>query len=105
MSLILVLFIEERDSERDSTADVLSFFKIIKKTKAKFISGPFTQMIFDIIEDKGKKLKILLDNINNIIDNSYDRIDEIFMIVLLLIAIVRIIKLISDWLESELKIN
>lgn len=30
MSLILVLFIEERDSERDSTADVLSFFKIIK---------------------------------------------------------------------------
>ena len=41
-----------------------SFFKIIKKTKAKFISGPFTQMIFDIIEDKGKKLKILLDNIN-----------------------------------------
>ena len=39
-----------------------SFFKIIKKTKAKFISGPFTQMIFDIIEDRGGKLKVLLKN-------------------------------------------
>ena len=39
-----------------------SFFKIIKKTKAKFISGPFTQMIFDIIEDRGGKLKVLLNN-------------------------------------------
>ena len=35
-----------------------------KKTKAKFISGPLTKMIFNIIEDEGKKLKILLNNIN-----------------------------------------
>ena len=40
------------------------FFKIEKKNKAKFISGPFTQMIFDIIEDKGKKFKILINNVN-----------------------------------------
>lgn len=40
------------------------FFKASKSTKAKFISGPFTQMIFDIAEEKGKKLKILLNNMN-----------------------------------------
>ena len=47
-----------------------SFFKIIKKTKAKFISGPFTQMIFDIIEDRGGKLKVLLNNANMTISKS-----------------------------------
>ena len=47
-----------------------SFFKIIKKTKAKFISGPFTQMIFDIIEDRGGKLKVLLNNVNMTISKS-----------------------------------
>ena len=41
-----------------------TFFQIAKKTKGKFISGPLTQMIFIIIEDEGKKLKILLNNIN-----------------------------------------
>ena len=41
-----------------------SFFEILNKTKAKFVSGPFTQMIFDIVEKKEKKLKILLNNIN-----------------------------------------
>ena len=47
-----------------------SFFKIIKKTKAKFISGPFTQMIFDIIEDRRGKLKVLLNNANMTISKS-----------------------------------
>ena len=47
-----------------------SFFKIAQKTKAKFISGPLTQMIFDIIEDKGKKLKISLNNLNVTISRS-----------------------------------
>ena len=41
-----------------------NFFDITKKTKGKFVSGPFTQMIFDILEDKGKKIKILINNIN-----------------------------------------
>ena len=40
-----------------------SFFRIIINNKAKFTSGPFTQMIFEILEDKGRKLKILLNNI------------------------------------------
>ena len=40
-----------------------NFFKT-KKNKAKFISGPFTQMVFDIIEENGLKLKILINNMN-----------------------------------------
>tara|TARA_B100001123_G_scaffold432047_2_gene554426 strand:- start:722 stop:1225 length:504 start_codon:yes stop_codon:yes gene_type:complete len=47
-----------------------SFFNIAQKTKAKFISGPFTQMIFDVIEKKGKKLKILLNNLNITVSNN-----------------------------------
>ena len=45
------------------------FFKT-KKNKAKFISGPFTQMVFDIIEEKGLKLKILINNMNMTISKS-----------------------------------
>ena len=46
-----------------------NFFKT-KKNKAKFISGPFTQMVFDIIEEKGLKLKILINNMNMTISKS-----------------------------------
>jgi len=41
-----------------------NFFTMEKNKKAKFISGPFTEMIFHIIEDKGKKLKVLVNNMN-----------------------------------------
>ena len=41
-----------------------SFFDITKKSKVKFISGPFTQMFFNIIEGKGKKIKGIINNIN-----------------------------------------
>ena len=51
-----------------------SFFNVIKNTKAKFISGPFTQMIFDIVEDKGKKLKVLLNNINVTISKNSENL-------------------------------
>ena len=40
-----------------------SFFKEIIKQKAKFISGPFTNMVFEIVERQKNKLKILLGNI------------------------------------------
>ena len=39
------------------------FYKQIISKKAKFISGPFTNMIFDIIERQKNKLKILVGNI------------------------------------------
>ena len=47
-----------------------SFFDQFKKKKAKFISGPFTQMIFDIIEEKNSKLKILLNKVNMTISKN-----------------------------------
>ena len=39
-----------------------SFFKTIVIKKAKFISGPFTNMIFEILEKQKNKLKILVGN-------------------------------------------
>ena len=47
-----------------------SFFKTIIVKKAKFISGPFTNMIFEILEKQKNKLKILLGNIVTTIPNN-----------------------------------
>jgi len=47
-----------------------SFFKTIISKKAKFISGPFTNMIFEIIEKQKNKLKILVGNIVTTIPNK-----------------------------------
>ena len=41
-----------------------SFFNINHKIQCKFVSGPFTELIFNVIENKGKKLKILIKNLN-----------------------------------------
>ena len=40
-----------------------SFFKTIIVKRAKFISGPFANMIFEILEKQKNKLKILVGNI------------------------------------------
>ena len=40
-----------------------AFFKTIITKKAKFISGPFTNMIFEILERQKNKLKILVGNV------------------------------------------
>ena len=47
-----------------------SFFNMLDKKKGKFISGPFTQMIFDIIENKNNKLKILLNKVSMTISKN-----------------------------------
>jgi len=47
-----------------------SFFKTLITKKAKFISGPFTDMIFEIIEKQKNKLKILVGNIVTTIPNK-----------------------------------
>jgi len=61
----IVNFINFCKSNEDSKGFLTqNFFRIKQRMKAKFISGPFTQMIFDILEDKGKKLKILVNNMN-----------------------------------------
>ena len=45
------------------------FFEI-KTNKAMFVSGPFTQMIFNIIEEKKRKIKILINNMDITISKS-----------------------------------
>ena len=49
----------------ESTEGYLSptFFKTLMMKKAQFISGPFTNMIFEILEIQKNKLKILVGNI------------------------------------------
>ena len=60
----ILKFIEYCKSfENDKGYLTQSFFKMIIAKKAKFISGPFTDMIFEIIEKQKNKLKILVGNI------------------------------------------
>ena len=47
-----------------------SFFEKIISKKAKFISGPFTNLIFEIIEKQKNKLKILVGNLVTTIPNK-----------------------------------
>ena len=49
--------------ENDKGYLTQSFFKTIITTKAKFVSGPFTNLIFEILERHKNKLKILIGNI------------------------------------------
>ena len=47
-----------------------SFFSTIITKKAKFISGPFTNMIFEILEKQKNRFKILIGNIVTTIPNK-----------------------------------
>ena len=49
--------------ENDEGYLTQSFFKTMITKKAKFISGPFTNMVFEIIEKQKNKLKILVGNV------------------------------------------
>ena len=46
------------------------FFKTILTKKAKFVSGPFANMVFDIIEKQKKKLKIIVGNIVTVVPDN-----------------------------------
>ena len=56
--------------ENDKGYLTQSFFKMMVIKKAKFISGPFTNMIFEILEKQKNKLKILVGNIVTTIPNK-----------------------------------
>ena len=47
-----------------------SFFKKIILKKAQFVSGPFTNIIFEILEKKKNKLKIIVGNIVTTISDT-----------------------------------
>ena len=49
-----------------------AFFKTMNLKKAKFISGPFVDMIFEILERRKNKLKILIGNIVTTISDKTD---------------------------------
>ena len=74
-----------------SALELLPFF---------LLSTIIIELVFERLKGLGS---ILLDNINDIVDNSYDKIDQIFIVVLLLISIVRFAKLFSLWLENRMK--
>ena len=60
----IIKFIEYCKSFEDEKGYLTqSFFTKMVIKKAKFISGPFTNMIFEIIERQKNKLKILVGNI------------------------------------------
>ena len=40
-----------------------SFFSIIKNSKAKFLNGPFSNFVFEVIEKKEKEMNILLGSL------------------------------------------
>ena len=60
----IIKFIEYCKSyENDKGYLTQSFFKAMINKKAKFLSGPFTNMVFEIIEKQKNKLKILVGNV------------------------------------------
>ena len=47
-----------------------TFFQNLQSNKAKFVSGPFTNMVFEILERKKNKLKISIGNIVTTVSNK-----------------------------------
>ena len=67
----IIKFIEYcKTFENDKGYLTQSFFKAIIRKKDKFISGQFSNMIFEIIERKKNKLKIIAGNIVMTIPNK-----------------------------------
>ena len=60
----LIRFIEHcKRFENEKGFLTPAFFNAMEIRKAKFISGPFTNMIFEILDRKKNRLKILIGNI------------------------------------------
>ena len=68
----IVKFIEYcKCSENSNGYLTQSFFKTLITKKAKFISGPFTNMMFEILKKQKNNLKIIVGNVvTTISDNS-----------------------------------
>lgn len=67
----IVKFIELCTSnENEDGALSSSFFSKLESKRAQFISGPFANLFFDIIEKKKNKLKILLGGIVTTIETN-----------------------------------
>ena len=59
----IISFVEYCQSHQDKEGFIKqSFFNFRKITKGKFISGPFTNFVFDVIENQKNRLKVLIGN-------------------------------------------
>ena len=59
----IIRFIDHCKKNEDSEGYLKQdFFNFSNKTRAKFVSGPFTNMMFEIIENQKNKMKILIGN-------------------------------------------
>ena len=65
-----ICFFYRLEGGKTSYKYIKSFIRHWKKIKAKFISGPFTNMIFEILERQKNKLKISVGNIVTTISNK-----------------------------------
>ena len=69
--LEITKFIEKCKSFENKNGYLLpNFFSSIIKNKGRFTSGPFTNVIFDIIEKSHNKLKIQMGNIKTTISSN-----------------------------------
>ena len=66
----LYKFIKFCKSHEDKNGFLKQDFFATKTNKAIFVSGPFTQMIFNIIEEKKNKIKVLVNNMDITISKS-----------------------------------
>ncbi len=64
-------FIDKCKIHEDKTGYIKqSFFEFKHNTKYKFMSGPFTNMVFEIIYSQHKKIRILLNNFETTLSNK-----------------------------------
>ena len=64
-------FIEYCKSFEDKNGYLIpAFFKTVIKNRAQFITGPFANMMFEVIEKQKSKLKILVGNMITTISNK-----------------------------------
>ena len=67
----MIRFVNYCKSFEGSNGYLMStFFDNLKTKYAEFVSGPFTNMIFEIISEQKNKLKILIGNSTAIIEKS-----------------------------------
>tara|TARA_B100000700_G_C14757941_1_gene720675 strand:+ start:171 stop:671 length:501 start_codon:yes stop_codon:yes gene_type:complete len=64
-------FIQKCENHNDKEGYLKqSFFDFSKDKKLKFISGPFTDMVFNILSEQNNKIKILINNSKVTLSNT-----------------------------------
>ena len=67
----IIEFIDYCKKNQDSNGyNKQSFFKLSSMEKGKFLSGPFTNMIFKVIENQRHKLKVLIGTVTTTITKN-----------------------------------